>query len=108
MLVLTKLDIMDPGTDANELLEGLVVPVKLGIIGVVSRSQKATNEGQSIEECLNKEEQYLRQHYPHVASKNGINYLATALHRVSRRSNIRKLLKSFRADSSGEHQEVSP
>lgn len=35
--MLTKLDLMDHGTDAMEVLLGRVVPVKLGIIGVVNR-----------------------------------------------------------------------
>ena len=39
MAVITKLDLMDAGTDAMELLCGRVIPVKLGIIGVVNRSQ---------------------------------------------------------------------
>ena len=39
MAVLTKLDLMDKGTDAREALEGKVIPVKLGIIGVQNRSQ---------------------------------------------------------------------
>ncbi|GAU91276.1 hypothetical protein RvY_03564-1 [Ramazzottius varieornatus] len=40
LAVLTKLDLMDPGTDANEAMAGHVIPVKLGIIGVVNRSQQ--------------------------------------------------------------------
>ena len=39
LAVITKLDLMDAGTDAMELLCGRVIPVKLGIIGVVNRSQ---------------------------------------------------------------------
>ncbi|VDK45527.1 unnamed protein product [Cylicostephanus goldi] len=39
LAVLTKLDLMDQGTDAMDVLMGKVVPVKLGIIGVVNRSQ---------------------------------------------------------------------
>ena len=38
--VLTKLDLMDRGTDANDVLCGRVIPVKLGIIGVINRSQE--------------------------------------------------------------------
>lgn len=38
--VLTKLDLMDRGTDAHDVLCGRVIPVKLGIIGVVNRSQE--------------------------------------------------------------------
>ena len=40
MAVLTKLDLMDRGTDAYDVLCGRVIPVKLGIIGVVNRSQE--------------------------------------------------------------------
>lgn len=36
--VLTKLDIMDDGTDALEMLTGQIYPLKLGYIGVVCRS----------------------------------------------------------------------
>lgn len=39
LAVITKLDLMDRGTDANDVLLGRVIPVKLGIIGVVNRSQ---------------------------------------------------------------------
>lgn len=38
--VLTKLDIMDPGTDAREVLDGSAVKLKHGWIGVVNRGQK--------------------------------------------------------------------
>lgn len=37
--MVTKLDLMDAGTDAMDVLMGRVIPVKLGIIGVVNRSQ---------------------------------------------------------------------
>ena len=36
--VITKLDIMDRGTDAVGYLRGDVIPLKLGYIGVVNRS----------------------------------------------------------------------
>ena len=41
--MLTKLDLMDHGTDAMDVLCGRVVPVKLGIIGVNNRSQADIN-----------------------------------------------------------------
>ncbi len=37
---MTKLDLMDHGTDAVDVLLGQVIEVKLGIIGVVNRSQQ--------------------------------------------------------------------
>lgn len=35
--MVSKLDLMDAGTDALEVLLGRVIPVRLGIIGVVNR-----------------------------------------------------------------------
>ena len=43
LAVFTKLDLMDQGTDAMDVLCGRVIPVKLGIIGVVNRSQADIN-----------------------------------------------------------------
>lgn len=43
--VITKLDLMDEGTDALEMLEGRVIPLRRGFIGVVNRSQRHINEG---------------------------------------------------------------
>lgn len=40
LLVISKLDLMDAGTDALEVLLGRVIPVRLGIIGVVNRFEK--------------------------------------------------------------------
>lgn len=39
LAVVSKLDLMDHGTDAYDTLCGRVIPVKLGIIGVINRSQ---------------------------------------------------------------------
>lgn len=36
--VITKIDIMDQGTDARRMLTGQDVPLKLGFVGVVNRS----------------------------------------------------------------------
>lgn len=38
--VITKIDLMDEGTNAIEILNGKVVPLRLGYVGVVCRSQK--------------------------------------------------------------------
>ena len=38
--VLTKLDLMDEGTDARDVLENKLLPLKRGYVGVVNRSQK--------------------------------------------------------------------
>lgn len=41
--VLTKLDIMDPGTSVSEILEGKQLRLKHGWVGVVNRGQKDIN-----------------------------------------------------------------
>lgn len=38
--VITKLDLMDDGTDARDILENKLLPLRRGYIGVVNRSQK--------------------------------------------------------------------
>ena len=38
--VVTKLDLMDQGTDARDILENRLMPLRRGYIGVVNRSQK--------------------------------------------------------------------
>lgn len=82
LAVCTKLDIMDEGTDATDLLTGKIIPVKLGIIGVVNRSQQDILDCKSIEDALHDEEVFLRQHYPALAMRNGTTYLAQTLNRL--------------------------
>ncbi|TGZ59746.1 hypothetical protein CRM22_008921 [Opisthorchis felineus] len=82
LCILTKLDLMDQGTDAHDLLLGRVVPVKLGIIGVVNRSQADINSGKTIEEALQNEASFLQRRYPSLASRNGTPCLARTLNRL--------------------------
>lgn len=60
--VLTKLDLMDDGTDASDILMNRVIPLRRGYIGVVNRGQKDVNADLSIKEGLKKEEAYFRSH----------------------------------------------
>lgn len=83
LCILTKLDLMDQGTDAHDLLLGRVVPVKLGIIGVVNRSQADIKAGKTIDEALQDEASFLQRRYPSLASRNGTPCLARTLNRVS-------------------------
>ncbi|XP_065201827.1 dynamin-1-like protein [Planococcus citri] len=82
LAVITKLDLMDAGTDAVEILCGRVIPVKLGIIGVVNRSQQDIMNNKSIEDSLKDEAAYLQRKYPTLANRNGTLYLAKTLNRL--------------------------
>ena len=50
--VLTKVDLMDHGTNALDILSGRVYPLKLGFIGVVNRSQQDIQGNKSLAEAL--------------------------------------------------------
>ncbi|VUZ55060.1 unnamed protein product [Hymenolepis diminuta] len=82
LCVLTKLDLMDHGTDAHDLLMNRVIPVKLGIIGVVNRSQADINSKKSIIDALAYEASFLQRRYPSIASRNGTVYLSKTLNRL--------------------------
>ncbi|TFK48494.1 hypothetical protein OE88DRAFT_1664337 [Heliocybe sulcata] len=82
--VLTKLDLMDAGTNALDVLTGRVYPLKLGFIGVVNRSQQDINEGKPMEDAAQKEADFFMTHpaYRNIAHKNGTKYLARTLNQV--------------------------
>lgn len=61
---------------------GRVIPVKLGIIGVVNRSQADILSKKTIEEALKDEQAYLQKKYPTLATRNGTSYLAKTLNRL--------------------------
>lgn len=82
LAVVTKLDLMDAGTDAIEILCGRVIPVKLGIIGVVNRSQQDIINNKSIKDSLKDEASFLQRKYPTLANRNGTPYLAKTLNRL--------------------------
>lgn len=60
--VLTKLDLMDPGTDAADMLQNKVIPLRRGYIAVVNRGQKDINADLSIREGLRKEDHFFQTH----------------------------------------------
>ncbi|XP_072567858.1 dynamin-1-like protein isoform X1 [Paramormyrops kingsleyae] len=82
LAVVTKLDLMDAGTDAMDVLMGRVIPVKLGLIGVVNRSQLDINTKKTVADAIRDEYAFLQKKYPSLASRNGTKYLARTLNRL--------------------------
>ncbi|CAM5082883.1 unnamed protein product [Natator depressus] len=82
LAVITKLDLMDAGTDAMDVLMGRVIPVKLGIIGVVNRSQLDINNKKNVADSIRDEYAFLQKKYPSLANRNGTKYLARTLNRL--------------------------
>eukprot|EP00792_Barthelona_sp_PAP020_P005374 TRINITY_DN2623_c0_g1_i1.p1 TRINITY_DN2623_c0_g1~~TRINITY_DN2623_c0_g1_i1.p1 ORF type:complete len:671 (-),score=136.59 TRINITY_DN2623_c0_g1_i1:90-2024(-) len=79
--VITKIDLMDKGTNAMNILKGKVVPLRLGFIGVVNRSQSQIDENVMISTSLKNEEDFFQNHpiYGLVAHKMGSKFLAKTL-----------------------------
>ena len=82
LMVCTKIDLMDAGTDAVELLTGKIIPVRMGIVGVVNRSQQDIISKKLIEASLRDEAEFFRRKYPGLSAKNGSSYLANLLSRM--------------------------
>jgi dynamin 1-like protein len=85
--VLTKVDLMDPGTDCSDVLTNHVIPLRRGYVAVVNRGQKDVVNDLSIREGLKKEEKFFRSHPVYgrdrnLLSKCGSHRLATNLNSI--------------------------
>ncbi|KAG8834950.1 Dynamin- GTPase protein [Serendipita sp. 399] len=96
--VLTKLDLMDAGTNATDILTGRVYPLKLGFIGVVNRSQQDILTERSMVDSLAAEAEFFKNHpaYRNIAHKQGTKYLAKTLNSVLL-NHIREKLPDMKA-----------
>jgi dynamin 1-like protein len=83
--VLTKLDLMDAGTNANDILTGRTYPLKLGFIGVVNRSQQDINTEKPMTAALDSEREFFTTHsaYRNIAHKQGTKHLTKTLNQAS-------------------------
>jgi dynamin 1-like protein len=82
--VLTKLDLMDHGTNAMDILSGRVYPLKLGFIGIVNRSQADIQTRKSLHDALSAERDFFRHHpaYRNMANRCGTQFLAKSLNQT--------------------------
>ncbi|EDQ85840.1 uncharacterized protein MONBRDRAFT_28892 [Monosiga brevicollis MX1] len=95
--VITKLDLMDSGTDARAILTNEFLPLRRGYIGVVNRSQKDIDGRKDIRAALDAERKFFLMHpsYKDIASKNGTPYLQKALNQQLT-NHIRECLPGIR------------
>ncbi|KAI2625131.1 Dynamin central region-domain-containing protein [Xylaria nigripes] len=96
--VLTKVDLMDHGTNALDILSGRVYPLKLGFVGVVNRSQQDIQGNRPMEEALKAETEFFRHHpaYRNIASRCGTHFLAKTLNQTLM-AHIRERLPDIKA-----------
>ena len=60
--VITKLDLMDEGTDAKDILENKLLPLRRGYVGVVNRSQRDIDGKKDIKAALEAERRFFLSH----------------------------------------------
>jgi hypothetical protein len=73
--VITKVDIMDRGTNARRVLEGKEIPLRLGYVGVKNRSQEDINHKIRVEKALEEEREFFSKHPVYSTMPSG--YLGT-------------------------------
>lgn len=95
--VITKLDLMDEGTDARDILENKLLPLRRGYIGVVNRSQKDIEGKKDIRVAVEAERKFFLSHsaYRHMADRMGTPYLQRCLNQQLT-NHIRDTLPSLR------------
>ena len=80
--VITKVDIMDRGTDASEIFEGRVIPLKLGYVGVINRSQSDIDTRKDMHRQWEDERRFFQTYYPQYSSRMGTQYLRERLNEL--------------------------
>ncbi|XP_062413053.1 dynamin 3a isoform X2 [Sardina pilchardus] len=101
--VITKLDLMDEGTDARAILENRLLPLRRGYIGVVNRSQRDIDGKKDIKVALAAERRFFLSHpaYKHLADVMGTPYLQQVLNQQLT-NHIRETLPAFRSKLQGQ------
>ncbi|KAI8889881.1 hypothetical protein K501DRAFT_282178 [Backusella circina FSU 941] len=82
--VLTKVDLMDQGTDVIDILAGRVIPLRLGYVPVVNRGQRDIESKKSIKRALEAERGFFENHasYKSKAQYCGTPFLARKLNMI--------------------------
>ncbi|KAF2629218.1 hypothetical protein BU25DRAFT_409126 [Macroventuria anomochaeta] len=82
--VLTKVDLMDEGTDVVDILAGRIIPLRLGYVPVVNRGQRDIENKKAISHALEHERSFFENHkaYRNKAAYCGTPYLARKLNLI--------------------------
>ena len=91
--VLTKIDLMDRGTDAVDMILGKQHPLALGYIGIICRSQGDIYNRKNMQDHLIDESNFFKNHekYRQYAHRMGTHYLTITLNNVLKKHIIKTL-----------------
>jgi dynamin 1-like protein len=100
--VLTKVDLMDEGTDVVDILAGRIIPLRLGYVPVVNRGQRDIENKKAIASALEHEKNFFENHkaYRNKSSYCGTPYLARKLNLILM-MHIKQTLPDIKARISG-------
>ena len=111
--VLTKLDIMDAGTDARKALMNEEIPLKLGYVGVKNRSKQDLMNKLSMAETARKEREFFKSHPAyknlpagHLGTSVLINKLTKIYFRIIR-ENLPRIVKAINERLKTAEEELS-
>ncbi|KAI9847975.1 MAG: vacuolar protein sorting-associated protein 1 [Sclerophora amabilis] len=106
--VLTKVDLMDDGTDVVDILAGRIIPLRLGYVPVVNRGQKDIDSKRAISSALENEKNFFDNHkaYRNKSSYCGTPYLARKLNMILM-MHIKQTLPDIKARISASLQKYS-
>ncbi|KAF7555967.1 hypothetical protein G7046_g6426 [Stylonectria norvegica] len=106
--VLTKVDLMDDGTDVIDILSNRVIPLRLGYVPVVNRGQRDIDNKKLINAALEAEKNFFENHkaYRNKSSYCGTPYLARKLNLILM-MHIKQTLPDIKARISGSLQKYT-
>ncbi|KAM5342579.1 hypothetical protein ACJ41O_013545 [Fusarium nematophilum] len=106
--VLTKVDLMDDGTDVIDILSNRVIPLRLGYVPVVNRGQRDIDNRKAINQALEAEKNFFENHkaYRNKSSYCGTPYLARKLNLILM-MHIKQTLPDIKARISSSLQKYS-
>ena len=84
--VLTKLDLMDKGTDARDVLEGKTLFLRHGWVGVVNRSQQDINSKADMAAAREREKSFFASKREYAGLRTGYDELVATLCRLLERA----------------------
>jgi len=106
--VVTKIDIMDQGTDASQILRGEDIPLKHGYVGVKMRSQQDIIDKKPVKKALSEEKDWFDNHRIYnklppgmVGTKTLIDKLTAILFR-----NVRRVLPEIKKEINEKRRSV--
>ncbi|KAJ7743225.1 Dynamin central region-domain-containing protein [Mycena maculata] len=102
--VLTKIDLMDAGTDVVNILAGRVIPLRLGYVPVVNCGQRDIDNSRPISAALAKEVEFFSNHPAYSAR---VKFCGTPFLVQKQHPHIRNTLPAIKASISTQHTRLS-